>query len=115
MDITRINVLVVGQTPPPVHGQAVMIQELLDGQYAGIALHHVRLNFSRSIDEAGAFQVRKLFVLLKTLTDIFIGRWRSQAQILYYPPAAPMFNSVIRDMCLLICTRWLFKYTVFHF
>jgi hypothetical protein len=42
-------VLVVGQTPLPVNGQAVMIQELLDGEYAGIALHHVRLNFSRSI------------------------------------------------------------------
>ncbi len=115
MDSTRINVLVVGQTPPPVHGQAVMIQELLDGQYAGITLHHIRLNFSRSVDEGGSFKLRKLLVLLRTLTEILIGRWRSQAKILYYPPAAPMFNSVIRDVVLLICTRWLFKYTVFHF
>jgi glycosyltransferase involved in cell wall biosynthesis len=92
-----------------------MIQELLDGQYAGIALHHVRLKFSRSIDEIGSFQVRKLFVLLKTLIDILIGRWRSHAQILYYPPAGPTFNPVLRDIFLLICTRWLFRYTVFHF
>jgi glycosyltransferase involved in cell wall biosynthesis len=115
MDSAKISVLVVGQTPPPVHGQAVMIQELLDGQYPGLELHHVRLNFSRSLNESGAFQVRKLFVLLNTLTDILIGRWRNHAQILYYPPAAPMVNSVFRDMFLLICTRWLFKYTVFHF
>lgn len=107
--------LVVGQTPPPVNGQAIMIQELLDGQYAGIALHHVRLNFSRSIDEVGAFRVRKLFVLLKTLTQVLIARWKNHAQILYYPPAGPNFNPVIRDIFLLIGTRWLFRHTVFHF
>jgi glycosyltransferase involved in cell wall biosynthesis len=92
-----------------------MIQELLDGKYAGIELHHVRMSFSRSVDEAGAFQVRKGLVLLQTLTSIVMGRWRSHAQILYYPPAGPMINSVIRDIVLLICTRWLFKSTVFHF
>ena len=115
MDSIRKHVLVVGQTPPPVNGQAVMIQELLDGKYAGIVLHHVRLNFSRSIDEVGSFQVRKLFVLLRTLIDIVIGRLQSQAQVLYYPPAGPMFNPVIRDIFLLIGTRWLFRHTVFHF
>ncbi len=115
MDPKKISVLVVGQTPPPIHGQAVMIQELLDGKYAGIELHHVRMGFSRSFDEAGAFQVRKLLVLLQTLTAILIKRWRSRAQILYYPPAGPMINSVIRDIVLLICTRWLFERTVFHF
>ncbi|MGB0107576.1 MAG: glycosyltransferase family 4 protein [Terriglobales bacterium] len=115
MNRTKLNVLVVGQTPPPVHGQAVMIQELLDGQYDGIELHHVRLHFSRSFDEAGAFHVRKVFVLVQTLTAIVVGRWRSRAQILYYPPAGPMINSVIRDIVLLTCTRWLFERTVFHF
>jgi len=109
------NVLVVGQTPPPVNGQTIMIQELLDGHYEGIALHHVRLNFSRSIDEVGSFQVRKLFVLLETVKDILIGRWRNHAQILYYPPAGPCLYPVVRDIILLIGTRWIFRYTVFHF
>jgi glycosyltransferase involved in cell wall biosynthesis len=115
MDPQKISVLVVGQTPPPIHGQAVMIQALLDGEYDEIELHHVRMCFSRSFDEAGAFRVRKLLVLLRTLIGITIGRWRSRAQILYYPPAGPMLNSVIRDIVLLICTRWLFEHTIFHF
>ena len=59
--------------------------------------------------------MRKVFVLVQTLTAIVVGRWRSRAQILYYPPAGPMINSVIRDIVLLICTRWLFERTVFHF
>lgn len=114
-DSDKKNVLVVGQIPPPVNGQTVMIQELLDGQYERIALHHIRMNFSRSIDEVGSFQGRKLFVLLRTLIQILIGRWRSRAEILYYPPAGPNFNPVIRDIFLLIGTRWLFRHTVFHF
>jgi glycosyltransferase involved in cell wall biosynthesis len=111
----RKNVLVVGQTPPPVHGQSLMIQELLNGRYEGLALHHVRLNFSRSTEEIGSFQARKLFVLLKTLVDILVARWRSGAEILYFPPAGPKLNPVIRDVFLLNSTRWLFSSTVFHF
>ncbi len=115
MDRIRKRVLVVGQTPPPVNGQNVMIQQLLDGQYAGTTMHHVRLTFSRSIDEVGSFQFRKLIILLKTLLDIIIGRLHSRAQILYYPPAGPTLNPVLRDIFLLIGTRWMFRHTVFHF
>jgi glycosyltransferase involved in cell wall biosynthesis len=115
MNGNKKRVLVVGQTPPPLNGQTIMIQALLDGRYDGLDLHHVRLNFSRSTDEIGAFQTRKLYVLLETLLDIVAGRWSSKAQILYYPPAGPTLNPVLRDIFLLVGTRWLFKYTVFHF
>lgn len=109
------NILFVGQTPPPVHGQAVMIQELLDGKYEKIRLHHVPLNFSRAADETGEFQVRKLLVLLTTLAQIAVSRWKSRAKVLYYPPAGPRLVPVMRDIFLLIGTRWMFQYTVFHF
>lgn len=109
------NILIVGQTPPPVHGQAVMIQALLDGKYEGIKLHYVPLEFSRSVEEVGTFRFRKLLVLLATLAKIILGRWRSKAEILYYPPAGPTLNPVLRDFVLLIGTRWMFRYTVFHF
>lgn len=110
-----VKVLVVGQTPPPIHGQSIMIQQFLDGHYEGMVLCHVRLNFSRTVDEVGVFHVRKLLVLVKTVLDMLAGRLRSRAKILYYPPAGPTLNPVIRDIVILICTRWLFKYTVFHF
>ena len=36
------RILVVGQTPPPLHGQAIMIEQLLKGDYGEFELHHVR-------------------------------------------------------------------------
>ncbi|MEM8681028.1 MAG: hypothetical protein AAGF97_16915, partial [Planctomycetota bacterium] len=49
------TVLVVGQTPPPFHGQAMMLQRLLDSQPASVQLHHVRLAYSRTLDDVGRF------------------------------------------------------------
>jgi glycosyltransferase involved in cell wall biosynthesis len=109
------NVLLVGQTPPPVNGQTTMIQELLDGEYQGIRLHHVRMTFSRTINEVGTFQIRKTLVLLTTWAQIVAARWKSRASILYFPPAGPTLIPVIRDIFLLITTRWMFRFTVFHF
>jgi glycosyltransferase involved in cell wall biosynthesis len=109
------TVLFVGQLPPPVNGQTVMIQTLLDGEYKGIRLHHVGMDFSRSIAEVGAFRARKLLVLLKLLVKIVRGRCKSHAEVLYYPPAGPTLIPVMRDIVLLIGTRWMFQYTVFHF
>jgi glycosyltransferase involved in cell wall biosynthesis len=109
------NVLIVGQTPPPVNGQTVMIQGLLDGQYSGVRLHHVRMTFSRSIDEVGTFQIRKVWLLVNTLVQIIVGRLKSRATILYFPPAGPTLIPVLRDIVLLVGTRWMFRYTVFHF
>jgi glycosyltransferase involved in cell wall biosynthesis len=109
------DVLLVGQTPPPVNGQTTMIEELLIGRYQGIRLHHVRMTFSRNIEEVGTFQLRKVLVLLSTLVEIVRARWKSRARILYFPPAGPTIVPVIRDIVLLIGTRWMFQYTVFHF
>lgn len=109
------NILIVGQTPPPVNGQSVMIQEMLNGEYDNIRLHHVRMDFSRTADEIGHFQLRKLLVLFTTLVGILRGSLKSRADILYYPPAGPRIVPVIRDLVLLIGTRWMFRYTVFHF
>ena len=109
------TVLFVGQLPPPVNGQTVMIQTLLDGEYNGIRLRHVGMDFSRAIAEVGTFRARKLLVLLALLVKIVLARWKSHAKVLYYPPAGPTLIPVMRDIVLLIGTRWMFQYTVFHF
>ena len=43
------------------------------------------------------------------------ARFKTKAQILYYPPAGANLVPVLRDFVLLIPCRWLFRYTVFHF
>jgi glycosyltransferase involved in cell wall biosynthesis len=108
-------VVVVGQVPPPVNGQSMMIQEFLLGNYEGIRLEHVPLRFSRSTAEIGAFDLRKIGVLALTIVDIVRTRFRTGATVLYYPPAGPNLVPVLRDLVLLCTTRWLFKKTSFHF
>ena len=108
------NILVVGQTPPPLHGQAIMIQSFLEGSYADFCLTHVRMDFSRSIDEVGSFSFRKIRVLLAVLDEMVRARWHG-AEVLYYPPAGPKRNAILRDIVLLCVTRWMFSKTVFHF
>src|SRR5215831_9253090 len=108
------NILVVGQTPPPLHGQAIMIQSFLEGSYVDFCLTHVRMGFSRSIDEVGSFSLRKVRMLFAVLVEMVRARWQG-ADVLYYPPAGPKRNAILRDMVLLGATRWMFRKTVFHF
>lgn len=110
-----VTVVVVGQVPPPTNGQALMIQEFLAGEYSGLHLVHVPMVFSRSTSEIGSFGFRKLLLLVRVLMQIFAARMRTKATILYYPPAGPNLVPVLRDLVLLIPTRWLFRRTVFHF
>jgi glycosyltransferase involved in cell wall biosynthesis len=110
------NILVVGQTPPPYGGQAVMIEKMLDGQYQGATLYHVRMNFSKDLDEVGRFKFRKVLELIKVIGNTVWMRLKHHPIILYYPPAGPPnILPVFRDVIILMSVRWMFKKTVFHF
>jgi len=110
-----LKVLVVGQTPPPFMGQAISIQIMLNGKYKQIRLYHVRMAFSKEIDEIGKFRLAKLWHLLTVIISIVFTRFRYKVPILYYVPSGPDRIPMYRDLAILISTRWLFKKTVFHF
>jgi len=110
-----VRVLVVGQTPPPYGGQAIMIQKLLEGNYKRIELFHVRMSFSKEMGEAGSFKLHKILELLKVIVMITRARLKYRPQILYYPPSGPKFWPVLRDIAILAATRWMFPKVVFHF
>lgn len=105
----------VGQTPPPFGGQAMMIQALLDGEYEAFDLVHVRMNFSHDVKEIGAFRIRKVGHLVATIARIVLARFRHGCTTLYYPPAGPNLVPICRDIVVLGSTRWMFKEVVFHF
>jgi glycosyltransferase involved in cell wall biosynthesis len=110
-----LTVAVVGQIPPPMNGQSLMIQEFLKGEYSGLRLIHVPMNFSRSTGEIGQVNGRKIWVLAQTLFGILKARIRRGATVLYYPPAGANLIPVLRDLVLLCLTRPFFSRTVFHF
>ncbi len=113
--ITLLKIVVVGQTPPPLGGQAIMIQRMLRLQISGLEMHHVPMRFSHEIGEAGRVLFRKLVEGVKVIVSIVRTRFRTGAQVLYYPPAGPNLVPVLRDLVILIATRWMFRQVVFHF
>lgn len=111
----RVGVLVVGQTPPPYHGQAIGIESFVTGSYADIDITHVRMNFSAEIGDVGRFQIKKLFHLVAVVARVLWKRVTTKAEVLYYPPAGPDMVPVLRDIAVLLTVRWAFRRTVFHF
>lgn len=110
-----LRILVVGQTPPPFGGQAVMIANLLAGKFERIRLFHVRMAFSTDMESVGKFAMGKVWKLFTTILAIWWARFRHRTPVLYYPPSGPNKVPVMRDIILLCATRWLFSKVVFHF
>ena len=110
-----LHVLVVGQTPPPFGGQAMMIEALLRHEPVRLRFFHVRLQYSADMDSVGRFSIGKVWVLITTILQVWRARFRYRTPLMYYPPSGPNRVPVLRDMVFLCATRWLFKWTVFHF
>jgi glycosyltransferase involved in cell wall biosynthesis len=110
-----IKVLVVGQTPPPLNGQALGIESIVKGNYESIRIFHVRMAFSKGFSDMGKFRLKKLLHLLSVIGKVIYVRLRHNIEILYYPVAGPRKIPMYRDMVILASTRWLFKKTIFHF
>ncbi len=110
----KYNILFLAQTPPPYHGQAVMLEKLLEGEYRKLNFIHVRLNFSKDLNKVGKFKLSKIFHLFL----IVISTWKNIAlykiDAMYYPPAGDSKAGVIRDIFLLLLTRPFVKKTIFH-
>lgn len=109
------RVLIVGQTPPPYHGQAIAIENIVKASYEAVEISHVRLQFSRALNEVSQFRMRKVLHLVGTVIRIVFFRFRHRIDILYYPPAGPDRIAIWRDFLILIPTRPLYRKTVFHF
>jgi glycosyltransferase involved in cell wall biosynthesis len=111
----KLRVLVVGQTPPPYGGQAVIIENLVNASYDGIEMHHVRMQFSERLSEVSKFSPGKLGHLIVLVARVLWARLRTGATVLYYPPSGPSRLPVLRDLVVLPSIRWAFGATVFHF
>lgn len=110
-----MKILVVGQTPPPFHGQAVMIEETLKRRYKGVTLFHIRMSFSKKASEVGKFQLKKILHLIHIIGKIIAYRFIFNINIFYYPPAGPNKIPIYRDFVILLFAQLLFMKIIFHF
>ena len=57
------NILLIGQTPPPFHGQAVATKLLFDHDWNEKKVYSLRMDYSHSEVEVGRFRIRKVLHL----------------------------------------------------
>ncbi len=113
-DDSAVRVLIVGQTPPPFHGQGIMTERLVNGPMENVDKRHVRMAFSKEMNEVGRFGIGKVFHLFYIVWQIVYQRFAHRSQVLYYPPSGPNRVPMWRDIVILICVRPLFSKTLFH-
>lgn len=109
------KILVVGQTPPPYHGQAMMIKRFVDAEFDSIEVHHLRMAFSKEISDIGKFSFAKVFHLLSLIISTYKIYFSIRPEVLVYYPVGNRLVGVMRDSIFLFCTRWLFDNLVLYF
>ncbi|MFN0158301.1 MAG: glycosyltransferase family 4 protein [Bacteroidota bacterium] len=109
------NILLLAQTPPPFHGQAVMQAYLVNATWDWCEKRHIRLAYSESIDDVGRFSLLKVLRLFRVVLDVWRQRLNGPIDVLYYPPAGPQRVPFYRDILTLLLVRWCAKRLVLHF
>ncbi|MEO9476971.1 MAG: glycosyltransferase family 4 protein [Cyclobacteriaceae bacterium] len=109
------KVVVVGQTPPPYHGQAMMIEKLVNTEFDNIEIYHIRMSYSSQIDEIGRISIRKILHLFYLIFKTHVVFWKFKPSVLVYYPVGNRLGGVLRDWVYLLLTRGLFKKLVLNF
>ena len=111
-----MKLLVLAHTPPPLHGQSVMVQTLLAGlPPRGLAVHHVNLRLSSDSGDIGRWRPGKIFATFGFALQAIAARFRHGADTLYYIPAPPAKRGALyRDWVILLLCRPFFHRLVLH-
>lgn len=101
-----MKLLVLAQTPPPVHGQSLAVRELLDilPRQAGWEVHHVELKLSRDTRDIGRWRLGKIAALLGACARSLAVFARHGRMPLYYIPAPGKRGALYRDwLAMAVC------------
>ncbi|REL37538.1 glycosyltransferase [Rhodohalobacter sp. SW132] len=109
------KILIIGQIPPPIHGQSLSTERLLAGHYTKMQLHFVEANYSKRVEEVGKFRLSKIIQLFPVIFKSLELRFLKGVRNLYYMPACSGRLPFYRDVFILISLRPFFKATLFHF
>ncbi len=107
------GLLIVGQTPPPWHGQAVATQMLFEHDWTGFDVGRIRMAYSTEMEEIGHFRWNKLRHLFTLIRETRSWLRAHPGSILFYPPASPKLTPFLRDVAYLLATRHLAGKTAF--
>jgi glycosyltransferase involved in cell wall biosynthesis len=111
----KTKILVVGVTPPPYGGQAMMTERLIKAHFENLKIYHVRMAFSKTMAEVGRFNINKITHMFSIVLRALYSRFKYDVQTLYYMPGGSNAAPVLRDIFILFFLRLFFKKTIFHF
>jgi glycosyltransferase involved in cell wall biosynthesis len=93
-----------------------MIKRTLDGSYGdNIHLVHIRMSFSKEMDEIGKFSFSKIFGLFSIVFSAYKFKLKYNVKYLYFFPAGPNLVPILRDLVLLALISPLNLKKIFHF
>lgn len=109
------DIVLIGQTPPPFHGQAIAIKNLLSFEYENFKFHHVRMAFSETISEVGGFKLKKIVEIFRVIRLALKARFTTGSTTLFYHPAGGDTMPIIRDILILLTLRPFYPTLIFHY
>ena len=112
-----MQLLVFAFTPPPVHGQSLMVQTLVEGLPAvatDLKIFHVNPRLSRDSRDIGTVRVGKLLSLIGACARALMLRLRHGPMSFYYVPAPGRRAPIYRDWIVMLLCRPFFRYLVLH-
>lgn len=108
------RILIIAQTPPPFHGQAIIQKYLVDVNWDWCKKDFVRMNFSNEISEVGVFGIKKVLQLFQLIAEIRRNT-KTKPDLVYYPPAGPNRIPVYRDILILYFLNRVSRKIILHF
>jgi glycosyltransferase involved in cell wall biosynthesis len=109
------KIVLLFQTPPPLHGQAVILDRLVREQWHWCNKIHIRLHYSDKVSEVGKFSFKKISRWLEIVAAVIRERIKGRIDIIAYSPAPPNRLPFYRDLMTLPLLRvWAGK-IIFHF
>lgn len=110
-----MKLLVLAHTPPPLHGQSLMVGTLVEGLPAhGIALHHVNFLLSHAAADIGRWRPAKVWHTFAGAVRAVRARFRHGCDTLYYIPAPAKRGALYRDWLVMLICRPFFPRLVLH-
>lgn len=111
----QLSILLVGQTPPPFHGQAVATKILFDHDWPGLKVLRLRMAYSGGEADVGKFGIGKVLHLAGLILKSWWILLRNRPCYLYYPPASPNLVPVLRDIVYLFAVRPFSRGIILHY
>ena len=111
----QVDCLIVGQTPPPHHGQSVVTGMLFEHEWTKVKVSLLRMSYSDTINEVGRFSLSKIAHLFSLILQTWKIVFTERPKVLYYLPASANRTPVLRDILYLLAVKWCFKKTIYHF